>query len=91
MQKIYSNCNNPKLREQIISIIEYNIHEFLKRQKPNIEFCVPTKIVSKFYSSGIVVLALSYLEDPENYKKEDILEFFKYSLTDKRIYTIKNK
>ena len=91
LQKIYSNCNNPKLREQIISIIEYNLHEFLKRQKPNIEFCVPTKIVSKFYSSGIVVLALSYLEDPENYKKEDILEFFKYSLTDKRIYTIKNK
>ena len=89
LHKIYSHCKDQKLKDQIITIIEQNVNDFLKQQKSNMEFAVPIKIVARFYSSGIVFLALSYLEDNENFTKEDIMNFLKYALTDTRIYKIK--
>ena len=92
LHQIYLHCKNPKLKEQIINIIEFNISEFLKQQKTNIVFSVPIRVIARFYSSGIAFLALSYLEDSKNFTKQDIMQFFQFALTDKRIYqTINDK
>lgn len=78
---IYSHCKKQKLNEQILGIIDANIVEILEKQKEQGEmFEVPIKIMSKFFSGGLMLLALAYLENPKSIKRKDIEKFLQIQL-----------
>ena len=89
LKNIYLNCNNPRLEKQIIQIIDSYIVDILNQQKETVEYKVPIKVISKFYTCGILRLVLSYLDDNTIFTKENIMKFFEYELTNTSLFAPK--
>jgi len=83
LSKIYQHVKMQKLQQQVLNIIDLNLTNILKEQKENMNFEVPLKIISKFFAGGFTILALSFLEEPDVYKKEYIIKFVENEIEDK--------
>lgn len=85
LSKIYIHCKKQKLNEQIMDILDCYVLDILKEQSKMVNFTVPIKILSKFFSAGFLHLALAMLEHPKIFNRNDIMNFVELELSNDKI------
>lgn len=70
------NNRNSIIMDMIYDTLKEDIAAHLKQDTKNKKIKVPSEFISNFYLGAIVNTGLNWIENPNKYQKEEIIEYF---------------
>lgn len=89
LQSILNNNSKEQISELLNTTIKRSLRYLNSKNNYGEKTTIPKNVLIDFFSGGITSLGICWLQDPSQYTKEQLLEYFNI-LLDERIYVSHN-
>ena len=72
---------NEKIEFMLLQNINDTIEEFIKKEKDNFKYNVPTEVASKFITGGLAYLLFFIIENKKAYSKKEVMKWVEEMLS----------